>query len=77
MAVAIQVGSVIARKVALAVTNTDSVSMERYVQLCGNLRTADHFLRDNIFVKDAADMVRFENTVLQSAIKESLNSGGG
>ena len=68
-----EIGPKIARRVALAVTNHGSVSFDRYVALCGDLRTAN-LLRENIFVQDVARMIRFENSILESAVKESLSN---
>jgi len=72
--VAIQVGPNIARRVALAVTNDGRVSMARYVELCGNLQTAQLLLEKNIFVEDFAGMVGFGNTMLESAIRQDITA---
>ena len=62
----------IARRVALAVIKAGGVTWTRYVELCGNRRTADLFLKENIFVQDVARMVGFENRILESAIKQYM-----
>jgi len=71
---AIELGPDIAGRVALAVANDGSTSMKRYVQLCGDLRTAKPSPQKNIFVQDVAGMVRFENTMLEFAIKQDMES---
>jgi len=60
----------IMRRIALAVTKAGSVSWSHYVALCGGKPTADLLLQQNLFVLDVDLMVRFENTVLESASKQ-------
>ena len=67
-----KVDSRIALRVALAVIKTGGITWRRYVQLCGDRRTADLFVKENIFVQDVARMVGFENTILESAIKQHM-----
>ena len=61
-----EVGPKIACRVALAVANDGSVGMERYVELCGDLQTAKFLLRE-IYSRTSPLMIRFENTILESA----------
>jgi len=60
------------RRVALAVTEAGSLSWTNYVALCGGLRIANHLLQENIFVRDIANRVGFENTMLEAAVKEGM-----
>ena len=69
---AIKLGPKIARRVALAVTDDGSIEMERYVALCGDLEAAELLLQENIFVDDDAGMVGFDNTILESTIKQHI-----
>ena len=66
------VGTDIAERVALAVAKDGSISYKRYLKLCGDLKTANYLLQANIFVQDVACMVRCENTILESAIKQYI-----
>ena len=67
-----EVGPQIAHRVALAVAKDGSVSYSHYVELCGDLRTAKVLLEKNIFVQDDVGRTRFENRILESAIKEDM-----
>ena len=67
------VGTEVARRVALAVAKEGSVDYDRYLELCGrDVQTANFLLQRNIFVEDVADRVRFENIILESAVKQYM-----
>jgi len=70
-----KVDSGIARRVGFAILKAGSISWGRYVELCGNRRTADLLMKENIFVEDAAYRTRFENMILESAIQEDIARG--